>query len=114
MRISDWSSDVCSSDLVTIPTLRLMHSCRTSSSNCARSTRLNHGCNAPYRAIQFAYEMSRAADRRSPAMLEAAIARTLPAPIGRASCRERGWQYVWISVVAVSEKKNIHINKEDD
>src|SRR3546814_18346465 len=25
--------------------------------------------------------------------------------IGRASCRERGWQYGWISVVAALEKK---------
>src|SRR3546814_18505008 len=29
----------------------------------------------------------------------------VPREIGRASCRERGCQYVWISVVAVSLKK---------
>src|SRR3546814_17647445 len=28
-----------------------------------------------------------------------------PAEIGRAACRERVWQYVWVSVVAVSFKK---------
>src|SRR3546814_20668099 len=39
------------------------------------------------------------------------IATSMAQKIGRASCRERGCQYVSISVVAVSLKKNKHIIK---
>src|SRR3546814_13359951 len=43
--------------------------------------------------------------------------RTAPTPrdqIGRASCRERVWQYVSMSVVTVSLKNNINTNNEHE
>src|SRR3546814_18731727 len=76
MRISDWSSDVCSSDLrVRLPALEFLE-------------RVN--------VRVLAVERSHEAERDLPIGLE----------IGRASCRERVCQYVWISVVAVSLKTN--------
>src|SRR3546814_16750103 len=76
MRISDWSSDVCSSDL--------SGRCRDAADGESRRLRR---------------------DRAAPARL---AARRGGDQIGRASCRERVCQYVQISVVAVSLKKQIH------
>src|SRR3546814_15474739 len=91
MRISDWSSDVCSSDLGRVPAgssirhhlldvlLRLSSSAaagwRFEAARCGRKAQ-NGG-------------------KPSPGRLE----------IGRASCRERVCQYVELSVVAVSLTK---------
>src|SRR3546814_14064320 len=82
MRISDWSSDVCSSDLARADP-------RRAGQGRARDTR----------------RLDRARDRRR----GRAPARRLNRrrKIGRASCRERVCQYVSISVVAVSLKKKI-------
>src|SRR3546814_18775275 len=101
MRISDWSSDVCSSDL-----------------NYRRVDDRPFGGGPgmvmmidPLRACIAA---ARAADQ-APARvvylspqgrpLTQARVRELAAEIGRAPCRERGGRYVWIAVVAVSLKK---------
>src|SRR3546814_20767178 len=87
LRISDWSSDVCSSDL------------RAPGRTGAGGNRL-HGLVA-----------------ERPAVLPVRGRRSRPLPdqaghpdppcrqIGRASCRERVCQYVYISVIAVSLKK---------
>src|SRR3546814_3801269 len=79
MRISDWSSDVCSSDLpLDSSSLSLSYSSQTSfSSPCKSAT-----CKS--------WSLSLSAS---------------PYKIGRATCRERVCQYVWISVVAGSLKK---------
>src|SRR3546814_16052400 len=76
MRISDWSSDVCSSDLVHIRRLRA-------------AVFLHH----------------RGITREGTEHLFRDLAGLHIAEIGRASCRERVCQYVSISVVAVSLKK---------
>src|SRR3546814_15853765 len=95
MRISDWSSDVCSSDLATLP-------------DRGRAERPHHRQPLPE---------GRGAARAMIAMalallaVVALVAAVGPATgyadgqIGRASCRERVCQYVSISVVAVSLKK---------
>src|SRR3546814_18546885 len=94
MRISDWSSDVCSSDLVQ-PFL-------------AREERLN------VREERYSLDQWRA-DAASGRLVESFACGTaaVVTPIGRvaggngrASSRERVGQYVEIPVVAVSLKKN--------
>src|SRR3546814_20417418 len=97
MRISDWSSDVCSSDL---------H---------------RAGIVAPDFAMHFGWPIGcepsiAVGDHRAPrrtgagaghfeADLEDSARRQPKSKIGRASCRERVCQYVEISGVAVSLKK---------
>src|SRR3546814_20882472 len=91
MRISDWSSDVCSSDL-----------------------RLFDEAALGFLGLQGLEggELDGAPDARF-VLSNAELARDLAElaegvgqhEIGRASCRERVCQYVWISVVAVSLKK---------
>src|SRR3546814_12167316 len=102
MRISDWSSDVCSSDLITAaPRLQTSPAgplagprrafdktlCAASCpiSNLHRAMRPLHGLLSP----EF--------PRQTPP--------ATAVEIGRASCRERVCQYVYISVVSVSLKK---------
>src|SRR3546814_16498143 len=104
MRISDWSSDVCSSDLIAVIEQHfgfareyfiedavhvfLEHQpCRHRSQG-----RLDHARAEGEIGEQQAFD---GADRH---------AALPPREHGRASCRERGCQYVWISVVAVSLK----------
>src|SRR3546814_19427445 len=105
MRISDWSSDVCSSDLLhpvqplpsrplPLPILRIARRPHLRSRHPARAWRPHDmgKCGAGLRALQ-------PAQGRPPAG---------PGPygeIGSASCRVRGCQYVWISVVGVTLKK---------
>src|SRR3546814_18562175 len=100
MRISDWSSDVCSSDLgAKAPRATFSRSAPVSGGNCPPLF-FN---TAPY------------SERRVIAMLtpSATMSRILTVPsvsrtrqeIGRAACRDRGGQYVELSVVAGSLKK---------
>src|SRR3546814_17054009 len=81
MRISDWSSDVCSSDL-----------------HCAASSRTRFCPHGHSRLSIMEGPVAQVEDNDG--SLE----------IGRASCRERVCQYVEISVVAVSLKKNNKYN----
>src|SRR3546814_12003136 len=103
MRISDWSSDVCSSDLAMGGPGR---------------TRKALGHRRHARLERRRERLENTVVRRAALLRLAGIARLqnacarpaievpqLPAQIGRASCRERGCQYVEISVVAVSLKK---------
>src|SRR3546814_14301267 len=87
MRISDWSSDVCSSDLQGYPGLALWL--------------LLHGVGiVQLERLRRRYRKTRRAEEQWIAPLATALQQ-----IGRASCRERVCQYVSISVVAVSLKK---------
>src|SRR3546814_21194114 len=104
MRISDWSSDVCSSDLrhgetvyrcdVSLP-VRLQARGR----RWPEGRRQRHGKITHRRKGSRLAPGERAADRRN------ALADTMHGEIGRASCRERVCQYVEISVVDVQLKK---------
>src|SRR3546814_13666197 len=109
MRISDWSSGVCSSDLFKVAQARL------------GGVRVHHAMRAVgkcQRAIDMMLE--RAVSRRTQGrplsdhqFVQGAIADSIIEPeqirlqIGRASCRARGWTYVSISLAPVSiTKKN--------
>src|SRR3546814_9012131 len=81
MRISDWSSDVCSSDLSEImyATVRPGSDCSTARDWVATACTVTTGSEG-------------AAERPSDLQAASAIANVLE--IGRASCRERVCQYV--------------------
>src|SRR3546814_15561209 len=101
MRISDWSSDVCSSDLAPV----------RSAAGAA-----NYFAKDDYYTVEGSSEVSLWAGEGATDLglsgevtkdgFEAILNGSLP-EIGRASCRERVCQYVYISVVAVSLKKKI-------
>src|SRR3546814_14574269 len=121
MRISDWSSDVCSSDLSSIrvydtpvgPLGTL--ACGENTNTLARFALLSQGelvHVANYIALPVApasYNMAEAIKIRATAHSFEGKVFTIVAcsavKIGRASCRERGVQYGEISVVAVTFKK---------
>src|SRR3546814_20710952 len=86
MRISDWSSDVCSSDLKA-----------NSLFSCIVSPIPHASSNLPGR--------HNAANALATIAATHAAGATIAQEIGRASSRERVSQYVLISVVAVSLKK---------
>src|SRR3546814_7623421 len=88
MRISDWSSDVCSSDLLILRS-KPDGSSRPDHSMLDQGSRVG---GAPSHGTVFAVRVVRVG---------------VPAPaIGRALCRERVIQYVLTSEVAVSCTKN--------
>src|SRR3546814_19436970 len=82
MRISDWSSDVCSSDLFMIDVQA-----------AAESQEVIRSVNPSQQIVKIVH------DELKKLMVDH------NAQIGRASCRERVCQYVSIAVVAVSLKK---------
>src|SRR3546814_18194523 len=92
MRISDWSSDVCSSDL---QSLRLL----PRGAGCCRLV-FGRRSKEPLGCSITDYGEPEDGD-----LVEAAEKLAIP-EIGRATCRERVCQYVYISVVDVSLKKN--------
>src|SRR3546814_14125419 len=108
MRISDWSSDVCSSDL-------------TAGSLCFSFRLAIEGWCALQRAVGFPRNTGgilhpmlvgfgiaaggAGFGQHVQVSLLQALLDFRKLKIGRASCRERGCKYVWISVVAVSLKK---------
>src|SRR3546814_12203630 len=107
MRISDWSSDVCSSDL-TGPSLAGLWD------RPAGRVDDFERYSAGLRSADFDWDAAVLdawlADPRAMIPDTRMVFRGIPAEqdreIGRASWRARGCQYVWISVVAVSLKKN--------
>src|SRR3546814_19954346 len=106
MRISDWSSDVCSSDL-----LRPQQNWRYELE--ANQSLGKWGSTK----IQFVYvdaedfvDVVPVDGGESVGNIPRAWA---AAEIGRASCRERVCQYVYISVVAVSLKKKRHLDNTE-
>src|SRR3546814_11865332 len=134
MRISDWSSDVCSSDLVEGDSVLLERHHRRRHRNPALLLDLHPvGTRAPVRAarLDLAGKMDRAA-RDEQLLGQRGLARigvgtdregaarrrghwhpenVMPAlfrQIGRAWCRERVCQYVCLTVFCGSLKKKIH------
>src|SRR3546814_13921871 len=128
MRISDWSSDVCASDLlaaaddadVMAAWAGLGYYARARNLlACARAVVADHGGHFPdseagLRALPGVGDYTAAAVAAIPfgraavvvdANIERVIARHRLIEIGRASCSERAWQDVLISVVGVSLKK---------
>src|SRR3546814_14456195 len=107
MRISDWSSDVCSSDLV--PGMS-EEQCRKIPGEIKKGA-----ARAPF-FLRQTLPCERCRCRSCSCLLwriDDQSARPLsPAPprqvmkIGSASCRERGCPYVWISVAAGALQKN--------
>src|SRR3546814_18783395 len=105
MRIRDWSSDVCSSDLLTATSPHRA----PGSEPPAGSASFHHPDRVRLEAWSAAPGQMRRRDGR-------AIRRPAPGDrrrsdrhqIGRAPCRERGCQYVEISVVPVELKKKTH------
>src|SRR3546814_12370464 len=98
MRISDWSSDGCSSDLLVLP---------IAAGEAERSTTLH----SLIKTIVSPYD-DPAADAPSRIALSGCdpeIAGRAVTEIGRASCRARVCQYVEISLVAVSLKRKRNI-----
>src|SRR3546814_20134747 len=91
MRISDWSSDVCSSEL-------LARAIGKKVDDLGIALDVDH---QPHRLANAASAGQFVGGER----LEAAVVGRQQ-QIGRASCRERVCQYVSVSVVAVSLKKN--------
>src|SRR3546814_14013912 len=92
MRISDWSSDVCSSDLSLNPGPKFGHP------------------NAD--PTVYEHRTLKAAFRRLGSCISGKLAVQFRGKIGRASCRERVCQYVSISVVAVSLKKKSSVKQD--
>src|SRR3546814_12375130 len=97
MRISDWSSDVCSSDLAEI-----VRAVAPAGGPDPPGQRQAGGDPTPLREIGLHHRQAPFDQCR----VEGGIAhQVLAGEIGRASCRERVGQYVEISVVAVSIKQ---------
>src|SRR3546814_13268210 len=101
MRISDWSSDVCSSDLCAG---HLDRHARAGAMLAAGPARVDQPTidptpgNTPAQKITVDAGMARH---------EGGAKASRECALGRASCRERVCQYVEFSVVAVILKKNI-------
>src|SRR3546814_16203910 len=101
MRISDWSSDVCSSDLAGIDAL-LLESAGGARSGSDLRMLIEHG----RRLRSLMHYVPRTLDHGLVEALALTGALDPDLESGRASCRERVCQYVYISVVAVTLKKN--------
>src|SRR3546814_13966404 len=89
MRISDWSSDVCSSDLKNLR------------AQAVRGVEFRH-VKVRQPNLEPGVGVRRAAHATSVAVAD--LAHRAAEQLGRASCRESEGQYVYISVVAVSIK----------
>src|SRR3546814_15089444 len=100
MRISDWSSDVCSSDLLVRQHEdgRVVgHLCYLRQDDERWQQHPGHRSHRPNHAHHVLVQQLR--------VLCPPVVLVRDGKIGRASCRERVCQYVSISVVAVSLKK---------
>src|SRR3546814_15519875 len=113
MRISDWSSDVCSSDLVKALT-EMGTLCSDWLSRWAVTTMsitlAGADARPPPSAAGGADFDASSAWATDGAIKPASAAPRRKPEIGRASCRERVCKYVWISVGGVYLKKNIQHN----
>src|SRR3546814_13531021 len=110
MRISDWSSDVCSSDLRANPESATRYPARTRRTPRLTITSASSGAAATQRAGR----TGKMYTSRLPG-LKVKNNNTIalhPSKIGKASCRERVCQYVSISVCDVSYKKKKTITKK--
>src|SRR3546814_12431470 len=105
MRISDWSSDVCSSDLCRRWATRrcCRKICRSAPGRDRHDSRSGHAQVRSYACFATTSQLLKGVRPHSGSIVK----------IGRASCRERVCQYVYISVVAVSLKKKKDDNASD-
>src|SRR3546814_13642504 len=101
MRISDWSSDVCSSDLPDDGRVISNLVCQALSGDAITI----YGDGSQTRSFCFVSDMVDGLIRLMEAPLSDMAPVNLGNQIGRASCRARVCQYVSISWVAVSFKK---------
>src|SRR3546814_18372992 len=100
MRISDWSSDVCSSDLLYSPKTHNLNRLRDLAEELEpslkdvwpRETRFEKRC---YALLRDAYVKARYSRSYH-----------ISQEIGRGSCRERGWQRVALGGTRIIKKKN--------
>src|SRR3546814_12299041 len=105
MRISDWSSDVCSSDLslrcqnIVLLTIFILHQGDKCGAVGIVLDALYGRFHVPFAPLEIDEAVTLLVATRYTARCHMAFG------IGRASCRERVRQYVSISVVAVSVKK---------
>src|SRR3546814_14341789 len=106
MRISDWSSDVCSSDLY------FAHACVFAAQTLAGHLQVSNDKNNTWTRIQAADAQSRSQMKLKSISSKVYRAILAVSQIGRASCRARVCKYVSISVVSVSLKKKYTKNSE--
>src|SRR3546814_12641804 len=108
MRISDCSSDVCSSDLIEPPPLRLLiNRVHPVSSNARLVQQALRQVFQEQAGVQVLGTDVPAIEAYPRAATRGLPVHRVEYQIGRAACRERVCQYVKISVVAVSFTKNI-------
>src|SRR3546814_11257447 len=100
MRISDWSSDVCSSDLIDRQSDRRAGGRSNTRQAAARRARIDVGRGRLDGGRRGAAVAVRAASGSGGARDAAALDACLQ--VGRASCRERVCQFVYVLVVPVS------------
>src|SRR3546814_12819442 len=105
MRISDWSSDVCSSDLAGVSLEEALDTTYTDTRKGALKDDLSRALTNVKTGKPWADGFRTVHPTNKAALSMATDKERLE--IGRASCRERVCEYVSISVVAVSLKKKI-------
>src|SRR3546814_18085602 len=115
MRISDWSSDVCSSDLYLIAVVSnlvylIVFLTEIRSSLVSRSIKMPCGSAADKEARSDQDRITPGRGKRCPAPPFHPL-RSRRRKIGRASCRERVCTHVLIPVVAASFKKKKNTQK---
>src|SRR3546814_14149786 len=102
MRISDWSSDVCSSDLRIASGIALGD---RDDGAIGRPWPARHRRDPDHRIGGQRRERIAAPDVDIMGTAVGRLDDQIMPEIGRASCRERVWPYVWISGVGVTLKK---------
>src|SRR3546814_13441344 len=114
MRISDWSSDVCSSDLaVVIRTIRVDVVVRTATTDEDERRQVRtiaegvEQIGAECVVVEVGTQLLAGFDgfRRTVQFITETVFTLMTEQIGKASCRERICQALWFSVVAESLKK---------
>src|SRR3546814_16001180 len=106
LRISDWSSDVCSSDLIEGSCFHPNMTCRCSLADVDVGEPLQDYIDRPHeRPIERTVRDLANDPINRPSHYTAGRQHEPIDEIGRAPCRERGCQTVYISVGAVSLKK---------
>src|SRR3546814_20067641 len=103
MRISDWSSDVCSSDLANTVEVEAESLDAALERAIERANGDPHWKALDHCGPTFVDAVAEGADADPWSGFGSAL--PIPDPIGRASCRERVCKYGSISVVAVALKK---------
>src|SRR3546814_15499099 len=107
MRISDWSSDVCSSDLACIESDWFWTTIKTGFIPPWEPTAEQQNLAVVRSVASVAAEMASGGYH---VVVEGLVGPwLLPVGIGRASCRERVCQYVYISVFSVALKTTMRL-----